>query len=190
MRSVCGGARVTLRQLLPGLGSGDHGLLLLLIAVCFMHPFPMPGLSWILGVMVVVAGVRMMRGEGVWIPAAAVDKPVPAKPLAKLFGWAAALFAKTEGLIRPRGRWLASHPWAFRAAGAATFFCGIMLLVPIPPPTNYPPATALLLLSLGLLESDLLFLALGHLATLASVAFFLTVGFLGASGLHSLASRF
>lgn len=189
MRRACEGGRVTLRALLPGLGARDHGLLLLLIAVCFMHPFPMPGLSWILGVLVVVAGARMIFGQGLWLPASALDKPVPGGVLAKLFGWAAAFFRKTEGFIRPRGRWLADHPWALRVTGVAILLCGLMLLVPIPPPTNYPPATALLLISLGLLESDLLFLVLGHVGTVAGLAFFGSIAFYGLTGLHALIAK-
>jgi len=189
MRRACAGARVTLRALVPGLGPRDHGLLLLLVAICFMHPFPMPGISWGLGALVVVSGVRMARGRGLWLPESILDRPVPASPLSKLFGWAAAFFRKTEALIRPRGRWLAEHRWAVRVTGGAIFVCGLMLLIPIPPPTNYPPATALLLLSLGLLESDLVFLALGHAATAAGVAFFAWIAVVGVSGLHALIAK-
>ena len=78
-------------------------------------------------------------------------------------------------------------PWAARAHGAAIALCGAMLMIPLPPPTNMPPAASLLLLSLGVLESDALVLALGYGATAASASFFTWIACLGWSGARALA---
>lgn len=186
MSGACCGPTVTLRELLPGLGRGDHALVTLLVAVCFMHPFPMPGLSVALAAAALVAGARMALGRGVWMPRAFAERPLPARAPGKLFALAARLAARTEGLIRPRAAWLTARPWSGAANGAAIAACGLMLLIPLPPPTNLPPAFALLLLSLGVLESDGVLVALGYLATALSAAFFVAVFALGWAGVSAL----
>ena len=62
-----------------------------------------------------------------------------------------------------------------------------MLMIPLPPPTNMPPAASLLLLSLGVLESDALVLALGYGATATSASFFTWIACLGWAGARALA---
>lgn len=170
MAGACSGQTVTLRALLPGLDGGDHALVALLVSLCFMHPLPMPGISWALAGLALGAGWRMARGRPMWLPKKLADRPMPARVPRALLGAAARFFARTERLLKPRAPWLAQARWTRAAAGAAIAACGLLLLVPLPPPTNYPPALALLLLSLGLLESDGVFLGLGYAATLGSVA--------------------
>lgn len=182
MTDACSAQTVTLRALLPGLGGGDHALVALLVGLCFMHPLPMPGISWGLAALAIVAGWRMARGLPMWLPASVAERPFPARAPRKLLSLAARLFARTETLIRPRGRLLTKGAWARVAAGAAIAFCGVQLLAPLPPPTNYPPAIALLLLALGVLESDGLFLVCGYAAALGSAALLtmlLTAGWAG-----------
>ena len=185
MAAACGGETVTLRALLADLGAGDHALLTLLIGLCFMHPLPMPGISWGLAAVVVVGGWRMARGLPVWLPASLADRPIPTRIPRALFSRAAVLFGKTERLIRPRGQRLLSGAGARAAAGCAIAFCGVQLLAPLPPPTNYPPAIALLLLSLGVLESDGVFLVCGYAAALGSAALLTALLSAGWAGLRA-----
>jgi hypothetical protein len=189
MSAACGGETVTLRALLPDLGARDHALVSLLVALCFMHPVPMPGLSWALAALAAFAGTRMARGRALRLPRRLADRPMPARFPGKLLGLAARLFARTESLIKPRAAWLTGASWAPAATGAAIAACGAMLLVPLPPPTNFPPAIALLLLSLGVLESDGLFLVLGYLAALGSAVIFGCLLTLGWAGMRTLVAR-
>jgi hypothetical protein len=190
MAAACGGDAVTLRALLPNLGGGDHALVALLVGLCFMHPLPMPGISWGLAALVVAAGWRMARGLPVWLPASLAERPIPARVPRALFSRAARLFAKSEGFIRPRGRWLTSGAGSRALAGGAIAFCGVQLLAPLPPPTNYPPAIALLFLSLGVLESDGLFLVCGYAASAASAVLLGVLLSTGFAGARALLARF
>jgi len=189
MSDACAGETVTLRALLPGLGGGDHALVALLVAVCFMHPVPMPGISWGLAALALTAGWRMARRRPMWLPRSLADRPIPTRVPRALFSGASRFFARTERLFRPRGAWLAASRWTPAAAGAAIAACGLLLLVPLPPPTNYPPAIALLFLSLGILESDGLLLGLGYAGTLGSAV--LLTGLVAASwaGVRAVVAR-
>lgn len=177
--AVCRSGKPTFRDLLRGTTHRDHALLTLFLSLCFMHPFPMFGVSTVLGGAILVAGVRMSMGKGPWVPERWRDRPLPGKSLAKVFGFAAKGMRRLEVIARPRGAWV-EHPWVRRANGAAAAFCGLLIMMPLPPPTNFPPALALMLLSIGILKSDALWLAAGYCALAANIAFFTALLFYGA----------
>lgn len=182
----CGQETVTLRLLLPGLTPRDHGLCTLFISLCFLHPFPMVGISTILGAVIMIAGGRMAWGLGPWIPKRFLDRPLPGRLLAKVLSLAAQAMSKLERLTRPRGLIFARHAWVWRLNGMAVAACGLLIALPLPPPTNFPPALALLLLSIGILEEDSLFLGLGYLAFVLNVLLFGAIAVLGVSGVRAL----
>ncbi|MEK7859653.1 MAG: exopolysaccharide biosynthesis protein [Elusimicrobiota bacterium] len=182
----CAGERVTFRTLLPGLDSRDHALLTLFLALCFMHPFPIPGISQILGIMIVIAGARMSQGLGPWIPERWLDHGLPGGVLGKVLGFSGRQLRRVEYLIKPRGRFLTAHPWVRRLNGAAIVCCGLLVLLPLPPPTNFPPAIALMLLSIGVAEDDVVLLGLGYAALLATTVLFGAILVLGMAGVRML----
>lgn len=185
LASRCRGETVTFRLLLPGLTPRDHALFTLFISLCFMHPFPMPGLSTFLGAAVLIAGGRMLMGMGPWIPRRLLDRSLPARPLEKAFSTASRGMLKLEKLTCPRGLIFIRHAWVRKANGAAVAGCGLLILMPLPPPTNFPPAAVLLLLSIGILEEDSLFLGLGYLALALNILLFGAIAALGISGVRS-----
>lgn len=186
LASACSGSHVSLRRLLPAMSPRDHALLTLFISVCFLHPIPMPGLSTMLGLLILLAGSRMSLGLGPYIPRRWLDRPLPAQALRRIFSSAETLMKRLERVIRPRGRALASSAWLGRVNGAAIASCGLLIMIPLPPPTNFPPATALLLLSTGVLEEDALFLALGYLALAGNFLLFGYILTFGYDGLRAL----
>lgn len=186
MGAACVSETVTMRELLHGQGKGDHAFVTLIVAICFMHPFPMPGISMALALIIIVAGSRLTRGQTLWFPARLIDKPFRSRVPQRVFRGAAAAFHRLEWVFRPRARWLTSHRFSAQANGAAMVVCGLLILIPFPPPTNFPPATALLLISLGILEADGLLLGLGYLAVTATTLGFIALGILGWTGLKAL----
>lgn len=186
LAAVCAGGSPTFRTLLPLMSPRDHALLTLFLAACFMHPVPMPGISWVLGALIAIAGSRMAAGKDPWIPKRWIDRPLPARALERIFSGSASVATRLEKFVRPRGRGVVGHAWARIATGAAMAACGVLIVVPLPPPTNFPPATALLLLSLGVLEEDGVVWGIGWLFFALNLAFFAAIFFLGWSGVKSL----
>lgn len=184
LSAACAGQTVTLRALLPGSGAKDHALAALVVGLCSLPPIPMPGLSVAFALVAVVAGTRMALGLPPWLPKTLSDRPLPARVPARLFSWAAGVLRKGDRLLRPRALWAAAP--AARMHGAAIAACGVMLLIPIPPPTNIPPAAALIALSLGVLEDDGAAVLLGHAAVAGSAAFFAALFCVGWNGLRAL----
>lgn len=174
MAADCRGKAPTFRMLLRGATPRDHALLTFFLSLCFLHPFPMFGASTILGALVVIAGVRMALNKGPWVPERWRDRPLPGHVLAKVFELGARAMRKLETIARRRGAWV-EHPWVWRLNGGAAAFCGLLIITPLPPPTNFPPALALLFLSIGILKADSLWLAAGYGALAANVAFFAAI---------------
>lgn len=182
LAAVCAAGHPTFRTLLRLTSTRDQALVALLLAACFMHPVPMPGLSWILASIIAVAGTRLALGLGPWIPKRWLDRPLPARPFELMFSAAARAAEAIEHLFCRRGRGHVTHPWARAATGAAIALSGLLILVPLPPPTNFPPATAVLVLSLGYLEENALVWWLGWVFFLLNIAFFAAIAVLGWSG--------
>lgn len=186
LSAACVEKDITLRELVSSMDPRDQALLTGLLSVCFLHPVPMPGVSLVFGCVIAVAGARMALGLGFWMPKGWLDRRLPGKAMGKVFAASGRLMRKLEKVIKPRGRFLSAHPWTQRANGLAVAVCGVLLAAPFPPGTNAPPAAALLLLSIGILEQDLAFLVLGYAAFLANLAFFGSIGVLGWSGVRIL----
>jgi len=176
LAALCRGGRMTLGELLPGLAPRDQALLTAALSVCFCHPVPLPGLSTLCGLVIALAGGRMALGLNPWVPRRWRGRPLPARRLEKVFAAGARLMRKSEWLIKPRGVRLCAHPWTQRASGGAITLCGLLLAAPAPPGTAMPPAAAILLISVGTLESDALFLAAGYAALALNIALFGAMG--------------
>lgn len=171
LAGICSGPRVTLRLLVGNMTAREHALLTMFIGLCFLHPVPMPGVSTALGMIVIIAGVRMSLGLGPWIPERWMDRPLPGAALGKVLAQAARLVRKLEGSETQASQWLSLRPVRL-LNGACVAACGICIVLPFPPPTNFPPAAALVVLSLGILRQQPLILAAGYLSVLANVALF------------------
>ena len=118
----------------------------------------------------------MALGLGPWVPQRWHGRPLPARRLEKVFAAGARLMRKSDWLIKPRGLRFCAHLWTQRANGAAIALCGLLLAAPTPPGTAMPPAVAILLISVGTLEADALFLAAGYAALALNIALFGAMG--------------
>jgi hypothetical protein len=173
-------------KLLPGMAPRDQALFTAILSVGFLHPIPMPGVSTVFGLVIVSAGVRMAMGLGPWVPARWHGRHLPGRTMAKVFAAGAALMRRCEKVVKPRGLAISAHLWTQRASGCGIAFCGLLLSAPLPPGTNFPPATAILLLSIGTIEEDLVFLAAGCIALAVNVLFFGAILLLGWGGVKAL----
>ena len=161
LAELCAGETVSIKVLMGEMRPRDHALLTLVLSAAFLHPVPMMGLSIPLGLVILFAGARMAMGKGPWVPAAWRDRPMPARFFRTVFRAFAAVMRPVEGLLRPRGKGVAATVWVRRANGVGLALAGCFIIIPLPPPTNFPPALAGFVLSVGVLEDDLLFIGLG-----------------------------
>jgi hypothetical protein len=159
-------------------GRGYH-LLLVLIALPFVGPIPLPGFSIPFGLVVTLVGARLALDQKPWLPQRLLRRELPPHSLGKIITAASRIMQGVEFFLRPRLAFVRDHAVYGRIAGALIAISGLMLMLPFPLPfSNSLPAWTVLLLAAGTLGRDGLFFFAGCVSFATSVAFFALV-FLG-----------
>jgi hypothetical protein len=171
---------VTLREVIALLHGRGFVLLLLLIALPFASPVPLPGLSTPFGLIIALIGVRLAFGAKPWLPARLLDTRLPPKVFTKVFATTRKIILGFERLLRPRMLWVTGSPLREQLHAIPIVVCALMLLLPLPIPfSNAIPAWAIMLTCAGLLERDGIFILAGYFTTLLGVVFFGAIGIFG-----------
>ena len=168
---------VTLREVLGLLHGRGYVLLLMLLALPFCQPLPLPGLSTPLGLIIAIIGVRLALGHKPWLPQRLLDTRLPPKLFGKVFALTQRIVTWFERFLRPRLLHLTASPRLEQLHAVPIVICALLLLLPLPIPfSNVIPAWGVLLICGGLLERDGKFILGGYVATVASVGYFALFG--------------
>ncbi|MCR6630534.1 MAG: exopolysaccharide biosynthesis protein [Magnetospirillum sp.] len=147
------GERVRLQDVVDVLEDRAYGLLILIFAFPNAIPNPVPGLSAILGVPLVLVAAQLMIGRPhPWFPKVLAERSMATADFRQVVEKIVPWLRKLERLTRPRLQWLCQQPFERLLA----FFCmilAIVLTLPIPF-GNMLPALAISLIALGLIEHD------------------------------------
>lgn len=171
---------VTLREVMAMLHGRGYVLLVMLLALPFCTPIPLPGLSTPLGLIIALIGARLAFGAKPWLPSKLLDTRLPPHVFAKVFSAARRIVLWFEKLLRPRMLWTIASPRLEQAHAVPIVLCALMLLLPLPVPfSNVLPAWGVLLLAGGLLERDGAFIVAGYVTTLLGLVFFGVLAVLG-----------
>ncbi len=169
---------VTLQELITVLQGRAYDLLLLLLALPFLLPIPLPGLSMAFGAVIAVIATRLMLGQRPWLPKKLLQTQLPPRFFPVLLGSARRIIRAFEVLLRPRLLWITTPPLP-QLHALLILMAAVVLLLPLPPGTNFPPAVVIVLLAGGLLERDGLFVLAGYVAFALNIVFFALFGFYG-----------
>ena len=162
------GERVRLKDVVDVLEDRAYGLLLLIFAFPNVIPNPVPGLSGILGVPLVLVAAQLALGRPhPWFPKFLAERSMKTADfravVEKLVPW----LQRLERLTRPRLRWLCKPPFE-RLLAVFCLILAIVLALPIPL-GNILPALAVSLIALGLIEHDGLAIGAGLVLGLVSI---------------------
>ena len=153
-------------------GRGMH-LLLIIAALPFVTPIPLPGLSIPFGLVVLIAGTRMALGKRPWLPHKLLSCELPPRFLGRLLGISSRVVKWLEYFLRPRLGLLNDHAGCQRLTGIFIAICGLLLIVPLPVPfSNGLPAFTVVLLAAGALERDGLAFLIGCATFVITAGFF------------------
>lgn len=173
--------------MLAVLGDRAFGALLLILSI--PNILPVPGLSTATGVPMILIGAQMAFGRsGLWLPrrvqAVTLDRDAFLAVMRRARPWA----ERVERHLRPRLPVLVGAR-AERGLGLAIMLLAAALALPIVF-GNQPPAFAIALIALGLIERDGLFvlagLASGIIALFIVAAVLLGLGTAGGAAWHYL----
>lgn len=146
--------RVTLGELVARLDERGHALVLLLLTAPNLTPGPsMPGFSTVLAVPLVIVALEMALGRRTLrLPRLLANLTIRRRRIANFIIKLEPFLARTERVLKPRGPDVTTEARC-RAIGAACVVLGLVLALPIPV-FCLVPATALLVIALGLLARD------------------------------------
>lgn len=168
---------LTLREVIYVLRGRAYLLVVLLLALPFLTPIPLPGLSTPFGLAIALIALRLSLGQRPWLPKKLQRKQLPAGFFAKLFRVAERIIRFLEKFLRPRWTIATGSPWLLRLHALVILVSAVVLLLPLPIPfTNSFPAWTILLLAGGLLERDGAAIALGYVVFLVGVLYFVFLG--------------
>lgn len=166
-------ASLSLKQVVEVFGPKGHALLILFLNLPFCQPIPIPGVSSALGFCMMIIAYFMILNRPPWIPERLARISIDKKFLVQIAARLEALMKRFEHVIRPRGRVYFQQRSTQITTGLLLCFHAFLLSLPLPIPfSNFFPAIALLLLSLGTLEEDGVVMALGYVAVIACTVFF------------------
>lgn len=184
----CTEKAMSLKELAQQTESRSQALLTLILSVPFLFFIPLPGLSIILGVFIMINGLRIAANKKLWFPDILMRKRVSAYSLKKAFLIAERWAIRVERLVKPRGEIFHKHPFFIRLTGVMLMCCGFFLALPLPPGTNFLPGLTTFILSLGLLEEDGYCLLVGYGIFLLDLAFYIALPIVGLEQLSGIFS--
>jgi hypothetical protein len=130
-------------------------------------PLP-PGASTVLGAPLLFLTIQLALGRPAWLPKAIARRTIDRAHFAGMIARVGPTLARTEKLFKPRFTLLV-HPPIEYLIGILCFLLAVILFLPIPM-GNMPPALAICMFALAILEQDGLWVVAGCCTAIASVA--------------------
>jgi hypothetical protein len=153
-----GGETVSIGQMTTAFGERAFGILM--IVFCLPNLIPTPGLGSLFGIPLLFITLQMALGRPrPWLPRSIESRTIQRTTLVKMVNAVEPRLRTIEGILRPRLTGLFS-PAMDRVIGIFAALCAISIIIPLPG-TNFPPAVAVILISLAVTEEDGLYLGLG-----------------------------
>jgi hypothetical protein len=153
--SAAGG--ITLSQLLERTGGRGFYLVVILLALPFIVPLSIPGVSTVLGLTVALLSFKMAFGAEPRLPGFMGNRRLSPELQGKVLRGSVKFVRFVEKLVRPRRTpWMTTRPARFVNALLMTFM-GLLLAMPfppLPPLTNALPCYCVILLAASMMEED------------------------------------
>lgn len=191
LRARSGERAVTLREVIYLLGGRAYTLLVLLLALPFITPIPLPGLSTPFGLAIALIALRLSLGQRPWLSKNLQRRQLPPGFFGRLFAVAEKVLRFFEKFLRPRLTVLTDTPLLVQLHAMLMLLAAVALLLPLPIPfTNSFPAWAIMLIAAGLLERDGAFILAGYAVFVLGVLYFVFLGEAAAQLVQALLNWF
>jgi hypothetical protein len=154
LRAVRGESdKVSVKEILDALDARSFGLAVLLFSLPSVVPMP-PGVPTVVGIILLIVAVQMVIGrEDLWLPGILSKREFDRKALVGAFEGLAPKLAVIERVMKPRLLFVTGRIGAV-FIGVIVLIMAVVLILPLPPGGNFPPALACAVLGLGLAQRD------------------------------------
>ncbi|MDR7521977.1 MAG: exopolysaccharide biosynthesis protein [Armatimonadota bacterium] len=147
-------------ELIDRTAERGYGLWMIVLGLPMLIPVLPPGSSTVVGPIYAVFAVQMLLGQPrPWVPVRLREMVLGARAVRALRERGVPWIRRLERLSRPRWA-VVPERVVLRAAGVMVFLMGVILLSPLPF-LNTLPAIAVMLIGMGLLNRDALFMLAG-----------------------------
>lgn len=166
---------VTLHEIRDLIGRDGLMMLAAFLTIVFLVPVSIPGVSTVFGAGILLIGFSRLTGRDLWLPSRIGSRTVSAARLRGALHRGLSTFRRLERVSRPhRLGWATSSRFACLVNDAGIVVGAILLMAPFGfvPFSNTLPAIAILLLTIGILQSDGVTVIAGHVAILLTMAYF------------------
>lgn len=164
---------LTINQLLERTEGRGVYLVIILLALPFVVPVPLLGLSTILGAVVAWLAVRLALGKTPKVPHRFGDRKMPPGLRKKIRAGGVKILRVIEKQIRPRRSVWMTWPVTLKANAAVLALLALLLTLPVPIAfTNTFPALAIVFVAASMMEEDGLMIWMGYAMSLAAVVYF------------------
>ena len=168
------GGEVTLREILSVIGREGMLVFCILLALPFMVPVSIPGVSTVFGLVMVLIGVGIMTDRQPWLPDRLMRKRFPADKLRLALEKSAVWIHRLGRISRPSIPVLTHGMGMARVNGLMLVASALLLMVPFSliPFSNTLPGLAILFLAIGMLQRDGRSILLGYATIVLSALYF------------------
>ncbi len=181
------GSELTFGDMIKALRGRGLAMLIFILALPFCLPLPLVGITIPFGLVIAFFGVRLGFGLRPWLPSALLKRKISAKMVRRFLRAGRGLARWLEKVVRSRWDFFAQGKGMRCAIGLSIAICGLGLMLPVPF-TNIIVGAAIVLLSLGIMEGDGLFVVLGFVAGAVFYGIIAVMIFLGKLGWDNLLS--
>lgn len=144
---------IAISDVRDAMGDRAFGALLIVFALPNALPVSAPGVSTVLGTPLLFLSAQLILGfNAPWLPGFVMGRSLRRESFARAMNAAVPWIRRLERLLKPRLQLLASR-WAERVVGLVCAVLATVLMLPIPF-GNMPPAVAICVLAMALLERD------------------------------------
>ena len=180
LREESGTTGLTLNRLLARTEGRGIFLVIILLSLPFVVPLSLPGLSTVMGGIILLLSLRLALGKSPRLPAFLGERTLPPGVQQRAVGGSVKFLRWLEKFIRPRRtRWLATRP-ARLANTLLLAALALLLALPLPSPpfffSNSLPAYAIILIAASMMEEDGVLIWIAYAMVLVNVVFFVLVG--------------
>lgn len=158
---------------------------MILFALPFVTPIPIPALSNVFGAVVVIISCRLAWRMPPRLPSFLGNREIPRERLKTFLRKATVVLQTVEKVVKPRfGNWM-EWPAARFTNAMLLALMGFLLALPLPPVLPFShslPCWAIILIALAVMERDGVLIWLGYVAALGTfiyMAFFTGVVLMG-----------
>ncbi len=172
--AIAAGPKVKVSELEKHFSGRAFASIIAILCLPFLQPVPVPGLSVAFGLVIALLGARLIVGRAEALPGFLSRREINGTKFRRVLSGAQVLFHRLDPLFRRRLQLLVVPPLG-RLVGVGCVLGGVAMALPLPPVvlfSNGLPAFGVLLLCLGWIERDGLFVLCGHVISLATWLYF------------------